>query len=177
MATPADTGMVESTLSGHAPHMPPVIAASTQAIAAALEWTPWSRDLGLPALATLARFLEWREIPNGGAVFRQGDRDRFVCILIEGAIEIVKENGDEEERLLARFTAGKTFGELALIDGEPRSATSLAAEPSRILVLSEEKLDDLALEHPRLGMGVLRHLARTVSGRLRLTSGRLVELL
>ena len=157
--------------------MPPVIAASTQAIADALEWTPWSRDLGLPALATLARFLEWREIPSGAAVFRHGDRDRFVCILIEGAIEIVKENRDDEERVLARFTAGKTFGELSLIDDEPRSATALAAERSRILVLSQERLDELAIEHPRLGMSVLRHLARTVSGRLRLTSGRLVELI
>lgn len=157
--------------------MPPATSRSTETIAAALEWTDWSRDLGLPALGVLARFMEWREIPSGHAVFRQGDHDRFVCILIAGTIEIVKENDDEEERGLARFSSGKTFGEMALIDGESRSATARAVEPSRILVLTEERLDDLAMQHPRLGMGIVRHLARTLSGRLRLTSGRLIALL
>lgn len=146
-------------------------------IASELEYTPWAREVGSSALACFARFLEWREVPGGEVIFRQGDRPRFLCLLLDGVVEISKETSGSETRTLARFTAGKMFGEVSLIDGEPRSATAHALEPSRILVLTEERFDELAVQYPRLALQVMRVLARTLSARLRATSGRLVDLL
>lgn len=158
--------------------MPPTITAHTTAdIAAALEKTHWARDLGLPALATFARFMEWRDVAAGDYVFRQGDTARFLCTLPRGVVEILKQNSGEQDRALARFSAGKTFGEIALIDHEPRSASAKAVEPSHVLLLRDERFDELAHEHPRLGMNVTLGIARMLSARLRMTSGRLVDLL
>lgn len=156
---------------------PATTAHSPAGIAAALEQTHWSRDVGVSALATFARYLEWRDLAAGDFVFRQGDTRRFLCTLVRGTVEILKQNSGEEARELARFTTGKTFGEIALIDREPRSAAARAVEPSEVLVLTDDQLDALALAHPRLGMHVMTALARILSGRLRMTSGRLVDLL
>lgn len=159
-------------------YVPPASIAHPPAqLATLLELTHWARDLGMSALGTFARYLEWREFAAGEPVFREGDTPRFLCILVRGAVEIVKHDSGERDRQLARFTAGKTFGEIALIDHEPRSATARAVEPTHVLVLTDDKLDELALEHPRLGMNVAMGIARIVSGRLRMTSGRLVDLL
>lgn len=172
--------MPPSRLVRHAQARPvsPTIAPHTAAeIANALEQTHWARDLGLATLATFARFLEWREVAAGAPVFRQGDTARFLCTLVSGVVEIRKETSGEEERTLARCTAGRTFGEIALVDHEPRSAGAVAMEHSCILLLTDDRFEDLAREHPRLGTQVAMGLARILSGRLRMTSGRLVDLI
>ncbi|MDQ8154794.1 MAG: cyclic nucleotide-binding domain-containing protein [Gemmatimonadota bacterium] len=158
--------------------MPPIAAAPPPPdLATVLERTHWARDLGFAPLATFARFLERRDIAAGAYVFRQGDTERFLCTLVRGSVEILKQNSGEDDRQLARFTEGKSFGEIALVDHEPRSAAARATERSEVLVLTDEQFEALASAHPRLGTSVAMGIARILSGRLRMTSGRLVDLL
>jgi CRP/FNR family cyclic AMP-dependent transcriptional regulator len=157
--------------------VPPLTAPPTSDLATALERTHWARDLGIAPLATFARFLERREVAAGDYVFRQGDTGRFLCTLVRGTVEILKQNSGEADRQLARLTEGKSFGEIALVDHEPRSASARAAERSEVLVLTDDQFEALASAHPRLGTSVAMGIARILSGRLRMTSGRLVDLL
>jgi CRP-like cAMP-binding protein len=72
---------------------------------------------------------------------------------------------------------GKTFGEMSLIDGEPRSASAIALDDSKVLVLTEENFHRLVYQYPHLGAMVLLKLAQLMSQRLRQTSDLLVDFL
>ena len=73
--------------------------------------------------------------------------------------------------------AGKTLGEMSMIDGEPRFATCIAAEPTVFAVLDRENLARIIVEQPMLGAKILMELVLMLSQRLRSTSGRLLQLM
>ena len=81
------------------------------------------------------------------------------------------------EKSLALIEEGKPFGEITLIDGEPRSATAVAKVDSKVLTLTQDEFRALSEKHPRLGAILLTKLAELMSHRLRQTSGMLVEYL
>ncbi len=74
---------------------------------------------------------------------------------------------------------GKAYQQelLALIDGEPRSATCVATEPSVLLALTQAGFQRLCEERPALALKLLTRIAKLMSRRLRQTSGRLVDYL
>jgi CRP/FNR family cyclic AMP-dependent transcriptional regulator len=80
-------------------------------------------------------------------------------------------------KLIASVNAGKTLGEMSMIDGEPRFATCVAAETCVIAVLSRENLARIILEQPILGAKILMELVLMLSQRLRQTSIKLVGLM
>ena len=100
-----------------------------------------------------------------------------MCLLVEGSVAIVKRDSSGQEKTLATVGPGKTFGEMSLIDGERRSATAIALEDSRVVVLTEENFNRLSYRHPRLGVALLLKMARLMSQRLRNTSVMLVDFL
>src|SRR5919202_1321118 len=75
-----------------------------------------------------------KEYQAGETIFKQGERGKALFIVLSGRILIVRAGHGQEEQL-ASLTAGAYFGELALIDDQPRSATARAAEASVLLIL------------------------------------------
>ncbi len=71
--------------------------------------------------------------------------------------------------------SSQTFGEMALLDGEPRSATGVAAEDSIIFFISKKNLLDVAEDHPKLGFQILWKISKLMSQHLRSTTGKLVD--
>ena len=80
-------------------------------------------------------------------------------------------------QLLATVEAGRTLGEMSMIDGEARFASCVAAEPAMIAVLDREALARIIVEQPLLGAKILMELVLMLSQRLRATSQRLLGLL
>jgi CRP/FNR family transcriptional regulator, cyclic AMP receptor protein len=147
----------------------------TRARAELLDATRWANDFTWPEIESLAAHLTLVRKQRGESVFREGDRDPSLFVIAQGAIAILKNDAEEHEKLLARLGPGQTIGEMALLDGEPRSATARAAEDVVLLVLTRGGLDRLVDEKPRLGVKLLWKLARLLSQRLRQTSGALAE--
>jgi CRP-like cAMP-binding protein len=134
-------------------------------------------ELGSGEIDTLARYVETYRAPRGAVVFREGASEDYMCLVVEGEVVVRKEDAASTARVLAHFGPGKSFGEMALVDAEPRSATVVATADTKLIVLSRAALERLADEHPRLGVKLLRALTRLLSRRLRETSGRLVDFL
>jgi len=88
---------------------------------------------------------------------------------------IVKHDAAEHGKVVATLGPGQTIGEMALLDGQPRSASVVAAEDLVLLVFTRAALEHLVEEKPSLAVKVLWKLARVLSQRLRQTSGALVE--
>ena len=100
-----------------------------------------------------------------------------MLMLIEGEVEVQKRDRSGSPQLIAVVEAGKTLGEMSMIDGEPRFATCLAPEVTLLAVLSRENLARIIVEQPMLGAKILMELVLMLSQRLRSTGTRLLEVL
>ncbi len=139
--------------------------------------TEWSEVLSWGAALTFAEYVDAFAAPKGVEIFRQGQIGHYLCLLVEGRVEIVKQDSSGDRKILAMIGPGKTFGEMSLIDGEPRSASAVALDDSKILVLTEENFHRLVYQYPHLGAMVLLKLSKLMSQRLRQTSDLLVDFL
>ena len=86
-------------------------------------------------------------------------------------------NSDATTPRFAVVDAGKTLGEMSMIDGEARFATCVAAEPTVLAVLDRENLARIIVEQPMLGAKILMQLVLMLSQRLRSTSARLLQMM
>ncbi|MEJ2200418.1 MAG: cyclic nucleotide-binding domain-containing protein [Desulfuromonadaceae bacterium] len=151
--------------------------ASARQRAEMLERIPWLADLSWQELETLARYFKVSRATKGITIFREGDRDSYLGLIAEGRVQVIKRDDHQQAKILAILGPGKVFGEMMLIDGEPRSATIVAAEPATLLLFSRDSLDTLIEEFPRLAAKFLCKLCALLSQRLRRTSGQLVDLI
>ena len=108
-------------------------------------------------------------VEAGAMLVEAGAADRAVYLLEDGELDVVVA-ADGQEPWLTQMAAGAVFGEQALLDGLPRSASIRAAKPCRGRSLSWESFQRLSAAEPNLAPAGLLDLARVVSERLRRTT-------
>jgi len=123
----------------------------------------------------LAHFMDVYRAEATSEIIREGDGGDFMLMVLEGTVEVHKRDRWNTQQLLASVDAGRTLGEMSMIDGEPRFATCIAAAPSVIAVLHRESLARIIVEQPLLGAKILMELVLMLSQRLRATSDRLMQ--
>jgi CRP-like cAMP-binding protein len=111
----------------------------------------------------------------GEVIFNEGDAGTFMCLIHSGEVAVSKENSSRQDVQIAILRRGRAIGEMAVIDGERRSATCTAETACCLLILSKESLDKMLNDVPRSAAKVIRALAVSVSRRLRLAVGKLVD--
>jgi CRP-like cAMP-binding protein len=124
-----------------------------------------------------AHFMHVYRAEPGVEIIREGDGGDFMLMVVEGKVEVHKRDRWNTPQLLAVVEAGRTLGEMSMIDGEARFATCIAVDPALIAVLDRESLARIIVEQPLLGAKILMELVLMLSQRLRATSGRLLGLL
>jgi CRP/FNR family cyclic AMP-dependent transcriptional regulator len=110
-------------------------------------------------VASLAHRLRRRRFRRNEVIFHQGDPGDSLHIVADGAVKIVLPSAEGEEAIIATLRPGDFFGELALLDGAPRSATASALEPSDTLVLPRSVFVELLDSVPGLRDALLASLA------------------
>jgi CRP/FNR family cyclic AMP-dependent transcriptional regulator len=115
-------------------------------------------------LVSLSNRLRRRRFRRNEVIFHQGDPGDSLHIVASGAVKIVLPSTEGEEAIIATLRPGDFFGELALLDGAPRSATATALEPSETLVLPRavfaELLDSVPGLRDALLWGIAHELRR-----------------
>src|SRR6266446_3060265 len=139
-----------------------------------IAFSPLFENFNLAEIRLMSHFMEVFRASPGVEVIREGEDGDFMMLLIEGRIEVFKQDRWNSPRLIALIGAGESFGEMSMIDGEPRFASCIAAESCLVAVLSRESLARIILEQPTLGAKVLMELVLMLSQRLRQTSTKLV---
>lgn len=147
-------------------------------------WLGWARDVeharraailartplfaGLPKrlLNRLAGQLFEKSYAPAEEIFHEGDPGKGLFVILEGHVDVVRETPQGELRL-ASFGPGTAFGELALIDDLPRSATARATSPARLLILYRTHFETLVEGDRGIALAVARNLLRTLSGYVR----------
>jgi len=114
----------------------------------------------LQAIELLA---DWITLPQGAELFKQGDDADAVFILVSGSLGVVVPGADGADVVRGRVHAGELVGEMAILTGEPRSATVYAIRDAELVRFSTGEFESILDKHPAF----LREIARTNIARLR----------
>ena len=117
--------------------------------------------------ALLCEYMECYGAPSRSTVLREGDRGDFLIIILTGHISVVKNDGHGESKAIAQVGPGDFLGEMALFDDQPRFASCITTEPADFAVLTRSALNDILIDHPRLGNKLLLTLLQRMTERLR----------
>lgn len=152
-------------------------SASSERIASMLENAQMFKDLEWAQVKALAEYVQiYRAMPRA-TLFREGDRGDFMCVVLEGKLEVHKEDNRRVDKTVTTILPGRSLGEMTIVDGEPRSATAVAVAPTLLAVLTQENFMKIMNDKPALSAKLLFKIAQLLSQRLRLTSGILVDYL
>jgi CRP-like cAMP-binding protein len=113
-------------------------------------------------LVAVARAANETTVEAGDIVIREGDVDDNLYAIIEGRVRV-----ERAGRTLVEFGPGSTVGELAALVPDPRAASVIAVEPTRLLSITKPVLDELLADWPELATGVIHALV----ARLRASAG------
>ena len=168
--------MAEAAEQSRLPHLEALGEATQFAaqIHSLIAYSPLFENFNVSEVRLMSHFMQVYRAEMGVEVIREGDPGDFMMLLLEGRIEVLKQDRWNAPRLIAVLDPGKTVGEMSMIDGEPRFATCVAAERTLLAVLTRESLARIILEQPVLGTKILMELVLMLSQRLRQTSQRLV---
>jgi signal transduction histidine kinase len=109
-------------------------------------------------------------IPAGQLVLREGDQGDSLYVVLTGELEVSKRQGSQDI-LLALYKSGQFFGEMALLEQAPRSASVRTLQESRLLVISQAAFQTLLTCSPSAPLKILH----TVTSRLRSTESALIQ--
>ena len=116
-------------------------------------------------LYALAQVVIERRFPKNATIVEEGLPGDYMYVIREGRVKVTKASTDGREKILDFFDAGNFFGDMALFDQEPRSASVKTVEPSRLLALSRRDVLEVLRRSPDLALAVIQVLTQ----RLRLT--------
>jgi glutaminase len=121
------------------------------------------RGLGRDELEHLERILEPRSYPAGALIVKRGDPADVVLLLARGEVSVTMELSGGRLRRLATLSAGRTFGELAVVQGGPRTADVRADTPVECWALGTAAFGRLGDTHPGIKITVLENLLRSAA--------------
>ncbi len=114
-----------------------------------------------PTLSVCVANLRVRRYKKSDSVFHQGDPGDSLYIIESGSVKIVLPSPDgQEDAIIATLGRGEFFGELALLDGEPRSADAVAKEDTALLVLERDDFLAFLDRSPEVATKLLAALSR-----------------
>lgn len=134
----------------------------TRSMSAALAAVPLFAGLDDDGLVGLVQGMRIRRFRRGETVFHLGDPGDALFIVMSGSIKITLPADTGDEAILATLRPGDFFGELALLDGAPRSATAVAIEATETYILPRDRFRELIATEPIMREALLATLAAEV---------------
>jgi len=119
---------------------------------------------------------EEQRFERGAELFAEETAATHLYVVLEGSVRLTRGVVPYGDAVLAVLGAGEVFGELAFLDGEPRSATARTDERTRVLAIPADALEDLLLMRQDIAVEILWNLVRVLGRRLRKTNERLTLL-
>lgn len=112
-----------------------------------------------------------REYPEGAVLFREGELGDVMFVIQSGAVRITKDVGGEP-KVLAILGPGEFLGEMAILNGKPRTATATIVEPTRCLVIEARTLESMVAKNAEIALRLIKKLAKRLD-----SADTLVEIL
>ena len=141
---------------------------------------PFFASLNTEELGFVAEHLHFLEVNPDHVLFKEGEKGDSVYFVIDGELEVIKESVSGrrvgvDKVVIASLTKGRSIGEMSVIDNTPRSATVRTITRSTMVALSMGGFDLILEEYPRIGIKILKGIARLLSTNLRKTSSQFAD--
>jgi len=124
-------------------------------VAAMLQNVPIFSGMSKKELKTMAHSFVERSYDTGKVIEREGEKGVSFYLIVDGSVDVRK-----GEKSIAKLSKGQFFGELSLLDKQPRSASIEALEPTRCLIMTSWVWSGFLETQPKLAVPVMRELAR-----------------
>jgi len=128
-------------------------------------------------LEIAARYMNLIEINKDEILFKEGEKGDYVCFIVDGTLDVVKQSAAGESVTITELSKGHSIGEMSVMGDFFRSATVKARTEAKLVVLTQRNFGLILEEYPRIGIKILKGISRLLSLNLRDTSGRLVDYL
>lgn len=125
-----------------------------------LRSVPLFSDLEPAELESFSQVAVPRSFPAGTRVFHEGDRSDACYIVRTGSFRVTREHSDGRAITLATLGPGEVFGELAMLDGDLRSASAEALDDAELLALPASEVRALLARHPEISVKLVAALVR-----------------
>ena len=129
------------------------------------------------SLERVIAMLVEHSFPQGAMVCTEGEHGRSMYMVGRGEVEVRRSNSRGAQVPIVRLGRGEFFGEMTLVEIQPRSATVVVTEPAVLYALSNKNLYTLYLEDQNAYIMVLQNICRQLARRLRKADSRISELL
>ena len=139
--------------------------------------TPLFSGLDLDETRKLGAFMYVYEAPAGITLIQEGESGDFMMLLMNGMVDVLRRNRYNYPSRIAVAHSGHALGEMSMFDGEPRFASCVTLEQSRVAVLTRDAMMLVLSDEPKLGNKIMLKLVQLLSERLRQTSAKLVSYL
>jgi signal transduction histidine kinase len=125
-----------------------------------LEAVELFRQLNRKELLDLREISREKYFPAHSKIFLEGDQGDGLYVIKDGLVEIVHLAGAEVRNIFSRLGPGEIFGEMAVIESRPRSATAIAAEDTQVYFIPREEMRMLLQHSPGLAFNMLQEISR-----------------
>jgi CRP/FNR family cyclic AMP-dependent transcriptional regulator len=142
----------------------------------------WGADRYVAALSPdellrMSQYLQFVTVPANQEVIGQDEQGDYMLIVLDGALAVDRVQPWGGRARLAEARAGDMLGEMSLLDAGARFSACTTLTPCTLAVVDAQRLDEMIMFEPRLGLALLASLSRRLSLRLRQVSARLSALL
>ena len=131
------------------------------------------KEMSSEELDKINEISEVKTYSPGDDIFGQNEAATSLYVISFGSVKIHIKSSEGDNIEVANLGTGSHFGEMALIDGEERSATATAIEKTDIIAIDYEKVDQLLKEYPSVAVKFYKALSKFLCGRLRITTNDL----
>ncbi|HEY9016941.1 cyclic nucleotide-binding domain-containing protein [Thiomicrospira sp.] len=134
------------------------------------------KDLSETECQALLAICQKRSLKKDDLLFKEGDSDDQLYVVISGKIDVIKNLGAKDETIMAALTAGSLAGELSFIDGEPHSMTLRSRKDSEVITLNRSDFESLITTQPHAVYNVMRAIVRASHKLQRDLNARFMEM-
>lgn len=131
---------------------------------------PLFKYLSYKGLVKVMNITDSRRAPVGHVLFEEGSRGEEFYLILQGRVAISKGG-----ILLAELGAGGHFGEMAMVDKSPRSATAVVVEETKLLIIQRQQFYEIMRRDPNMAVKLMWSFIQVLNSRLRLTSNELLS--
>ena len=135
-------------------------AEAVMSVVETLRGVPLFAQLGPDELSRVAGAARERTYPKNSVILFEDDPGDALYVVVSGQVKVVLIGEDGREVILSVLGDGDFFGEMSLIDDEPRSAHVIAMDDAALIVLRRDDFQQALEDHPRIALGLLRALSR-----------------
>lgn len=140
-----------------------------------IEATAWGKGFSFEQIKKMARYMDVYKVARKTILFAEGNKKAYLVLIARGHVDVIKFDANNTPKKITTLGPGKTIGEMSLIDGEPRSASTVTATEATLLVMTTANFQALNKALPAIGLIATLKIAKQMSQYLRLTSGRLID--